>query len=182
MTFLDLAKKRYSTRNYKNIPVENEKLQLLLEAARIAPSAANYQPWRIIVVQQEANRMLLAQTYPREWFKQAPLVLVICAEKSKAWVRSFDSKNHADIDIAIATDHITLQATELGLGTCWICHFDAKKCAELLNLPNDIEPLVLLSVGYPADEPKPNRHETQRLPLSQIVSWESFGNDNNNVI
>ncbi|MDP4228060.1 MAG: nitroreductase family protein, partial [Bacteroidota bacterium] len=83
-----------------------------------------------------------------------------------------DEKDHCDIDAAIATDHMTLQATELGLGTCWICNFDPFLCKEILDLPENIEPVVILPLAYPADKPDVNRHENQRKPLDKIVKYE----------
>lgn len=173
MEFIDLAKKRYSVRKYKDKPVEKQKLEYILEAGRIAPSAANYQPWYFIVVQNDENRAKLATVYKRQWIQQAPVLLVICGDTNKAWVRS-DGKNHCDIDISIATDHITLAAAEMDLGTCWICNFDVEKTRELLQLPENIEPIVILTLGYPDNEVNLERHATQRKSIDEIVKWEKF--------
>jgi nitroreductase len=168
--FLDLAKQRYSSRKYLNKPIEREKLLKVLEAARIAPSAANKQPWFFYVINEESNRIKICKAYHREWLEDAPIIIVACVDHSKGWIRS-DGKDHCDIDIAIAVDHITLAATELGLATCWICNFDPTKCSEILNLSSNIEPVVILPLAYPADVCDTNRHFTGRKPLDDITKF-----------
>jgi len=167
MDFIELAKQRYSCRNYKDIPVEEEKILKVLEAGRIAPSAANRQPWIFYVVSNAEKKINICSAYKRDWIKTAPVLLIICGDHSGSWKRS-DGKDHCDIDIAIAVDHITLQATESGLATCWICNFDAVLCSEILKLPAHIEPMVILSLGYPADSVNPGRHDIQRKPAGEI--------------
>ena len=112
MNFLELSKQRYSARNYSSDMIEQEKLDYILECARFAPSAVNYQPWHFFVVKSNKPKLLIQQSYPREWFTEAPLYIVVCADNSISWVRKSDNKNHADIDAAIATEHICLAATE----------------------------------------------------------------------
>ncbi|NLW60572.1 MAG: nitroreductase, partial [Firmicutes bacterium] len=118
MSFLELTKKRYSVRKYKDQPVEREKLLQVLEAARNAPSACNFQPWHFIVLTDETIKSKVAETYPRDWFKKAPVVIVACGDHSVSWKRA-DGKDHCDVDLAIAVEHMALAAAELGLGTCW---------------------------------------------------------------
>mgnify|MGYP001301031492 CR=1 FL=1 len=170
MSFVDIAKKRYAVRNYQDRPVEKEKILQVLEAARLAPSAVNYQPLHFIVITDENVKKEIAEVYPREWFKKAPVVIVICGDHSKSWKR-WDGKDHCDIDAAIAIDHMTLAAADIGLGTCWICAFDAQKCHKILNLPSDWEVIALLPVGYPAEE---GRGEKKRKSLDELVSWERY--------
>ena len=172
MQFIDLAKKRYSSRKYKKQQVEHEKILKILEAARVAPSASNKQPWKFVVFTKPESLEIAHQLYHRDWFKNAPVVIVALAEYDKAWERAQDNKNHAEIDVTIALDHITLQATELGLATCWICNFYVDKTREKLRLPPNIEPVAILSLAYPDDEVDPNRHDTKRKSLDEIVSWE----------
>ncbi len=173
MNFLQLAKKRYSTRKYSNQPVADDMLNYILEAGRVAPSAANLQPWYFIVVTDTEVRRQLWEVYQRPWFRDAPVVLVLCADHHRSWKRG-DGKDHADIDLAIAADHMTLAAAELGLGTCWICHFDQAACRRVFQLPDHIEPVILLSLGYPLDEGNPDRHNTQRKPMVDIVRFDKF--------
>jgi len=169
--FVGLAKKRYSCRNYLDIPVEEEKLLTVLEAARIAPSAANQQPWIFYIIRNKENINNISTTYHREWLKNASIIIVACADHSKSWKRS-DGKDYADIDLAIAIDHLMLQATELDLATCWICNFDSIKCSEILKLPQNIEPLAIIPLAYPADIADTNRHSQFRKPLKEIIKKE----------
>jgi nitroreductase len=148
-------------------------LDLILEAGRIAPSAANLQPWHFIVIREKENLRKIHPIYYRDWFMEAPCVIVICGDHNQSWKRK-DGKDHCDIDIAITVDHITLQAAELGLGTCWICNFDAGLCTKLLNLPPNLEPAVILPVGYPLDSFDPDRHGVKRKHIDEIVSFESY--------
>jgi len=116
MDFIEIAKKRSSVRGYKDRKVEEEKLKKILEAAHVAPTAANLQPVRLIVVQSSEG---LAKIGKGANLYGAPLAVIVCADHGKAWVRPFDKKQTADIDASILTDHMMLQATELGLGSRW---------------------------------------------------------------
>jgi len=171
--FLDIAKRRYSCRNYDARPVEEDKLSLVLEAGRVAPSAVNYQPWHFYVIQGEKELGRFHAAYHREWFRTAPCVIVICGDHSTSWKRKSDGKDLCDVDVAITTDHMTLQATELGLATCWICNFDPEITRELLGLPEKMEPVVILPIGYPMDKVDPERHTEKRKPLSETVTFLS---------
>ncbi|ATW26515.1 nitroreductase family protein [Candidatus Formimonas warabiya] len=173
MLFMELAKKRYSVRSYRNIPVEEEKLRQILEAGRIAPSAVNFQPLYFIVVREPELKKRVAATYRRDWIQQAPAIIVVCGDHSKSWRRA-DGKDHCDIDAAIAIDHMTLAAVELGLGTCWVCAFNSTDCHTVLNLPAHIETIALLPLGYPADEPDPERHAARRKKMEEMICWDGF--------
>ena len=135
MNFLDLVKARYSVRSYRPQAVEREKVEYLLECARLAPSAVNFQPWRFFVVASDACREALRRCYHREWFAEAPLCIAVCVDESVSWKRKSDGHDHADIDAAIAAEHICLAAAEQGLGSCWVCNFDVPLCREALELP-----------------------------------------------
>jgi nitroreductase len=171
MALIDLAKKRYSVREYRDIPVEKEKILQVLEVGRIAPSAVNYQPWHFIVVTDESVKSKIAEAYPRDWFKRAPVVVAVCGDHSRSWKRK-DGKDHCDIDIAIAVDHMTLAAVDIGLGTCWVCAFDAEKCHKALDLPDNMEVIVLMAMGYPATGNK--EPEKKRKNIDDVVSWERY--------
>jgi len=173
MSFLELAKKRFSVRAYKSDPVSGEDLDYILEAGRIAPSAANFQPWAFIVVRETGNLKQVHKLYHREWFRQAPVVIIVLANHKQSWHRT-DGKDHADIDAAIAADHMTLAATDRGLGTCWICNFDKEKTIDHFNLPKHLEPVIILSLGYPEKEAEINRHDKQRKPMEEVVSFEKL--------
>jgi nitroreductase len=173
MSFSDLIRKRYSVRAFEARPVEREKLLSVLDAARLAPSACNNQPWLFLVVQEPSARNALAECYRGEWFRSAPAVIVCCVDHARAWRRR-DGKGHGDIDAAIAVDHLTLAAAESGLGTCWVCAFDAAKVKKLYLLPDEIEPVILIPIGYPAKDAVPADGHGQRKPIEEIVFWERF--------
>jgi nitroreductase len=173
MKFIDIAKERYSCRNYKTDDIGDEKLMMVLEASRIAPSAANYQPWHFIVVKSPENKAKIYESYNREWIKSAPILVVVCGDHTKSWKRS-DGKDHLDIDIAITIDHLTLQAVELGLATCWVCNFNYEILKNNLTLPENIEPVAIIPIGYPNDSADPDRHELKRKTIDEIVHWEMF--------
>ena len=173
MTFIDLAKKRYSSRNYQDKQVEKELLLQVLEAGRVAPSAKNKQPWHFVVITKEESLKKIKECYERDWIESANCVIVVCGDHREAWRRA-DGKIHTDVDVSIAIDHMTLAATDLGLATCWVCKFDVLKCVKALDLPDDVEPIALLPIGYPADKTDVNRHDQLRKPLDEIVHWEKF--------
>ena len=169
MKFLDIAKARYSVRTYKDIKVENDKLNKILEAAHVAPTAANLQPVRLLVVQDEAT---LSKIGNAANIYHAPLAIVVCIDHSKAWKRPFDGKLTTDIDASIITDHMMLEATELGLGSVWICYFKPDVLKSELNLPEGLEPVNILAIGYADEAPaSPDRHNKQRIPLSELATF-----------
>lgn len=170
MEFRKVIQRRYSVRNFKNVAVPVEKILQVLEAVRIAPSAVNYQPWHFIVITQKEQLELLARSYPRPWLISAPVVVVACINHKESWRRVKDNKDFGAVDVAIAIDHMTLAATSLGLGTCWICNFDAEMCHKILELPDYMEPLALVPMGFPNGEPP----EKKRKKLDEIVSWEKY--------
>ena len=172
MNFLDIAKKRYSVRSYKSQKVEQEKLDLILEAARVAPTAANLQPVRLIVVQEKEG---LAKIEKAANIYNAPLAVIVCADHSTAWTRPFDKKQTGDIDASILTDHMMLQASELGLGTVWVCYFKPDILSQEFNLPVNLEPVNILVIGYADEEPAdPDRHGKTRIPLDTLVAYEKI--------
>jgi len=169
MDFSELIEKRYSVRAYKPDPVEDEKLQQVLEAARLAPTAANMQPFQLIVVHTRGREEEFRRIYNREWFVQAPLIIVVCGIPSKAWVRH-DKANYSVVDAAIVMDHLILAATNLGLGTCWIGAFDPKAARQILGIPEEVEPIVMTPLGYPNDQPRPKA----RKSLVELVRYERW--------
>ena len=172
MDFIEIAKKRYSVRGYQDKKVEEEKLEKILEAAHVAPTAANLQPIRLIVVQ---SREGLAKIGKGANLYGAPLAIIVCADHGKAWVRPFDKKQTADIDASILTDHMMLQATELGLGSVWICYFKPDVISREFGLPDDLEPVNILAVGYSDEEAAdPERHSQTRIPVEELVSYETI--------
>jgi nitroreductase len=169
MDFSELIKKRYSVRAYKPDLVEDDKLQQVLDAARLAPSAANRQPFQLIVIHTAGREAELRRIYHQSWLSQAPLVICICGLPERAWVRR-DGQNYHYVDAAIAMDHLILAATSLGLGTCWVAAFDVDATREVLGLPDDVEPVAFTPLGYPADQLGPK----DRKDLSELVRYESW--------
>ena len=166
MDFQELIKKRYSVRAYQSLPVEEEKLQLVLDAARLAPTAHNRQPFQFIVIRTAGREEELTRIYKKDWFVKAPVVVLVCAVYDGAWSR-MDNKNYAEVDTSIAMDHLVLAATALGLGTCWVAAFDPQAAREILKLPAGVEPIAFTPLGYPADEPR----EKKRKPLMELVRY-----------
>lgn len=154
MDFQELIRIRRSIRGYKPDPVSEDVLHRVLGAGRIAPTAANLQPFHLIVVTDEEIRAHMKAAYARDWFFNAPVILVGCIEPAKAWQRA-DGFNAGEVDLAIVMDHIILAATEEGLGTCWVGNFDEAKTKEILGIPNDVRVIAMTPLGYPNANPRP---------------------------
>jgi nitroreductase len=169
MEFYEVLKKRRSIRKYKKVPVEQDKIDRILEAVRIAPSAKNAQPWHLIVIKDENVRLGLREAYGSAWFTDAPVIICACGEPAKAWVRR-DGKSYLDVDVAIAFEHLILAAAAEGLGTCWIGAFDPTAVKRVLGLPGGIEPLAMTPLGYPDETPRP----FSRKSTAEIVRNEKW--------
>lgn len=172
MDFMELAKRRCSVRAYEDRKVEPEKLERILEAARIAPTAKNLQPVKLLAVQSGEG---LEKVGKAANIYGAPLAIIVCADHQRAWTRPFDSKRSTDIDASILTDHMMLEATELGLGSVWICFFKPDVLREEFSLPEHLEPVNILAVGYASGAPaSPDRHDKARVPMEKLVSYEEL--------
>ena len=203
MELINVITDRRSIRRFKQDAVPDEMIRELLDAARLAPSGGNCQPWRFVVIKSLLCKERLAKVVPQPFATQAPLVITVCVDKNamsgeymkqrieelfKARsyfappTEKFDPSDYANkrptgpeidqsylnLNVAIAIDHLTLRAVDLGLGTCWVMQFDNKKVKEILSLDNQYEPFVLLPVGFPAQKPKPR----PRLTLEDILIEE----------
>ncbi len=172
MDFMELAKRRCSVRAYEDRKVEPEKLERILEAARIAPTAKNLQPVKLLAVQSGEG---LEKVGKAANIYGAPLAIIVCADHQRAWTRPFDGKRSTDIDASILTDHMMLEATELGLGSVWICFFKPDVLREEFSLPEHLEPVNILAVGYASGAPaSPDRHDKARVPMDELVSYEEL--------
>lgn len=172
MSFYEMAKTRYSARKYSSKKVEPEKLEKILEAGRIAPTAVNKQPQRIIVVQSDKGREIISGA---AHFYDAPVGLIVCADFSESWVRRYDGKNSGDIDASIVTSYMMLEARDLGVDSLWICSFDPEKIKAGFNLPDNIVPVNILALGYAdCEAASPQRYSTARKPLSETVFYEKY--------
>ncbi|MDD2696161.1 MAG: nitroreductase family protein [Anaerolineales bacterium] len=170
MEFYELIKVRASVRAYRPDPVPQEKLDRILEAARLAPTAANLQPFRVLVCRTCGREAELRRVYDRDWFVAAPLILAVCGVVAEGWVRK-DGKSYLDVDAAIVMDHIILAATNEGLGTCWIAAFNAEEARRAFHLPEGVEPVVLTPLGFATGEPRLKERKT----LEGLIFFETWG-------
>ena len=168
MTVLEAIRRRYSCRAYQDKPIEQEKLDSIFEAARLAPSAKNTQDWRFVVVTDKETKSRIAETTNRpEVFQKAGAIIAACSNSDEV-MRC--GQAIGPIDVAIALEHIALQATELGLATCWIGSFYTDKVRTILDIPADVAIIELMAIGYPADSKK----EPQREPMEKILCYEKW--------
>jgi len=168
MTVLEAIRRRYSCRAYQDRPVEQEKLDQIFEAARLAPSAMNTQDWRFVVVADKGKRQRVADTTNRpEVFGKAGVIIAACSNSNHV-MRC--GQAIGPIDVAIALEHIALQATDLGLATCWIGSFYADKVKTILDIPAGIAVIELMALGYPGDEPK----KPEREAIEKIVCYDKW--------
>ena len=169
MDVYDCIKNRRSVRSYRDTAIEDEKLERVLDAARLAPSANNRQNWKFIVVKDRDLRSRLAEAAKGQRFvAEAPVVIAACATKTDH-IMSCGHPSHL-VDLAIAIDHMTLAARELGLGSCWIGAFDRESVEKILNVPAGAQVIELLPIGYPTEWPLP----TSRKGIDEIISVDSW--------
>lgn len=169
MNFLELCEKRYSVRKYSAEAVSDDDLRYVLECARMAQSAVNFQPWKFVVVRSEAAKADIRRCYDREWFASAPLYIVALRDVNANWVRSSDGKPHGDIDVAIAVEHICLAASERGLGTCWVANYDTELLNQLFG-DADHEAVAIVPIGHiAADCPfAPKKRKEMSLIVKEL--------------
>jgi nitroreductase len=160
---------RKSIRKYKNDEIEDEKLEKILESARIAPSAANRQEWKFLIVKnQETRDKLVEAAHGQQFVAQAPITIVACSTESE---RVMPCGQHAyTVDLSIAVSFMILEATELGLGTCWLGAFDERKVKKILSIPEDIRVPAMFTLGYADEKPTPR----PRKALNDIVCYEKY--------
>lgn len=172
MDFLKLASERYSVRKFTNKPVENEKIELILKAADIAPTGCNYQPQRILVINNDVTLAKLKECTRCHF--EAPCAMLICYNKEECWTRPYDDKQSGMVDASIVTTHMMLQAWDLGIGSTWVMHFNPFKMREMFEIPENIEPVALLVMGYPAPDAVPNERHTVYRPQEETVFFNEF--------
>ncbi|MBK9291923.1 MAG: nitroreductase family protein [Bacteroidetes bacterium] len=171
MDFVSFVASRYSVRSYDPArPVDEPTLQRILEAGRMAPSAANRQPWKMVVVCSKALLTQLHRAYKAPWFAQAPVVLVVKGSRHEAWVRQYDGWNSLETDLAILMDHLVLAAQAEGLATCWISAFDPAVLSGVLRIQQGEEVFAITPLGYPVAGEIATRPK-QRKPLEEVVEW-----------
>ena len=167
--FMDLARQRFAVREYKQTPVEQAKLDSILEAGRLAPTAKNVQPQHIYVLQSpEAIAKINELT---RCAYGAPVVFLVCYDADLVWTKE-DGTNSGDMDCSIVGTHMMMEATELGLGTCWVKWFDPAQVAAAFELPANHKPSFLMPCGYASENAKPSDHHFSRKPLSETVTYK----------
>ena len=166
---MELCEKRYSVRKYSAEAVSDDDLHYVLECARMAQSAVNFQPWKFVVVRSEAAKADIRRCYDREWFASAPLYIVALRDVKSNWVRSSDGKPHGDIDVAIAVEHICLAAAERGLGTCWVANYDTALLNQLFG-DAEHEAVAIVPIGHiAADCPfAPKKRKEMSLIVKEL--------------
>lgn len=170
MDVCDAIATRKSVRAYLDKPIEEEKLNAVLEAARLAPSASNRQEWRFVIVREKEVRSQIAMAAGQQMFiAQAPVIIVACAE-TDGHIMTCGEPCYP-IDVAIALDHLTLRAVELGLGTCWIGKFNADEVKKILGIPDEIKVVQLMPLGYPVE---PDAVQKKRRAFAEIVKLDHW--------
>lgn len=170
--FYNLVETRYSCRDYSDESVSREMILAVIDGARLAPSACNRQPWKFLVADSEELHRAVVDSYSRDWIKNAPVYLIACGIHDEAWHRPHDGKDHTDVDVAIAVEHLCLSAASLGLGTCWVCNFDPEVITRAFNLPEGIEPIAIIPMGYPA--PGSVVPAKKRKSIDEILKWGKY--------
>ena len=172
MEYSQLIKERYSVRKFSDRPVEESKVTAILEAARLAPTAVNKQPQRILVLRDAASMEKLKACTPYAF--NAPMALAVCCRRDEAWVRPYDGDNSAIVDAAIVATHLMLAVHDIGLGSTWVGHFDPEAFRQAFTLPDNVTPVAVFPIGYPAADASPSPQHEKRRSLNETVLYESF--------
>ncbi len=172
MEFEKLITERYSVRKFKNEHLGKEVIDSILKAGHLAPTGCNFQPQRILVLNtDEALEKLKSCT---ACHFDAPTAMLVCYNKDESWTRKYDGALSAPVDAVIVATHMMLQAYSLGVGSCWVMHFDPFAMKESFNIPENIEPAALLVMGYPHPDAKPIEMHSKFRPLDEVVFYDSF--------
>jgi len=172
MEFDKVVSGRYSVRKFKPEHLEKVHIDSILDAAHKAPTGCNYQPQRILVLNTDAAIEKLKKCTKCHF--NAPTAMLVCYNKEETWKRPYDGALSAPVDAAIVTTHMTLAAYNLGVGSCWVMHFDPSEMRKTFAIPENIEPLALLVMGYPADDAKPLDMHFKYRPMEETVFYDSF--------
>lgn len=172
MEFLKLAEERFSVRSFADKEIEQEKIDAILRAAQVAPTACNLQPQKILVI----NSKEALEKYRKctVCHFNAPLAILTCYDKSLCWTREYDGKTSGDIDAAIITTHMMLEAANLGIGSTWVMHFIPEAIRDEFQLPDNYEPVSLLAMGYPKEDVKPYLGHSSIKPISDTVFYNKY--------
>lgn len=172
MGFQELITERYSVRNFKSEHLPQEVIDKILEAGHKAPTGCNYQPQRILVLNTDESVAKLKECTKCHF--GAPTAMLVCHNKEESWVRKYDGALSSPVDAVIVATHIMLAAQNEGVGCCWVMHFDPTAMRDTYNIPEKIEPVALLVMGYPAEDAKPLDLHFKTRPIDEVVSYEKF--------
>lgn len=172
MEFLKLAAERYSVRQFTDEKIGQDTLDKILQAGHLAPTACNLQPQRIMVINSEEGIEKLRKCTKCHF--GAPAAILICYNKDECWKRQYDGSMSGEIDASIVTTHMMLEAASLGVGTTWIMHFIPQAVREEFEVPDNIEPVALLVMGYPASDAKPFPGHSEFRPREELVVYNTF--------
>lgn len=172
MDFLKFASERYSVRKFKDTHLEQEIIDKILKAGHVAPTGCNYQPQRILVLNTDTAIDSLKKCTKCHF--GAPTAMLVCCNKNESWIRKYDGALSAPVDACIVTTHMMLQAHSMGVGSTWVMHFDPFAMREEFNIPENIEPIALLVMGYPADDAEPLNLHSEFRPMDEVVVYDSF--------
>ncbi len=169
MDFLNLATERYSVRKFTDKPLENEVIDKILQAGHVAPTGCNFQPQRIYVMNDETSLTKLKECTRCHF--DAPCAMLVCYNKDECWTRPYDGAQSGIVDAGIVTTHMMLQASQLGVGSTWVMHFNPFKMREAFEIPETVETVALLVMGYPSPDAVPNERHTVYRPIEETVIY-----------
>lgn len=172
MDFLTLASERYSVRKFNSNPVEQDKIDKILRAAQLSPTACNFQPQRILVINNYSSLSKLKKC--TKWHFDCPLAMLVCYDKNECWTRRCDNEQSGVVDAGIVATHMMLEAAELGVGSTWVMSYDPDALISEFEIPDNIVPVAILVMGYPADDAEPNKLHTVYKNLTEFVSYNKF--------
>lgn len=169
MDFLNLAKERYSVRKFTSEPVSQDVIDKILLAGHVAPTACNYQPQRIMVINSPEGLEKLKDCTRCHF--DAPCAMLISYNKDECWTRKYDGENSGFVDASIVTTHMMMEATQLGIGTTWVMHFNPAKMIEAFSIPESLVPVALLVMGHPAEDAAPIEMHSKVRDINEVVSY-----------
>lgn len=172
MEFEKLISDRYSVRKFKPIHLSQDVIDKIIEAGHKAPTGCNYQPQRILVLNTDESINKLREC-TRSHFG-APCAMLVCHNKDESWKRPYDGAMSSPVDAAIVTTHMMLAAQNIGVGCCWVMHFNPTAMRETFNIPENVEPVALLVMGYPSEDAKPLDMHFKTRPIDEVVHYNSF--------
>ena len=170
--FLKLAADRYSVRKFKTDKISKDKIDLILKAGHLAPTGCNNQPQRILVIQSDEGLSDLKEC--TKYHFDAPAAMLVCYDTNACWKRFYDGKTCGEVDASIVCTHMMMEAAEIGIGSTWVMSFRPTEMRQKFNIPDEFEPVALLTLGYPADDAKPFAGHNEFKPMEETVFYDKF--------